>query len=72
MADLAGMNALEDLLKVKWLVLFPQNVHNILKIFKAGNTQELLDATDTIVDSPISPSSFGMSAAPHRTQQWLL
>lgn len=64
-ADLAVTNPSEDLLKVKWLALPPQNVRNILKIFKAGSTQELLDAADTIIDSPISPSSFVVSVAPN-------
>lgn len=54
MANLAGTNAPEDLLKVKWLSLLPQNMRNILKIFKVGSTQELLDVDGTIADSLMS------------------
>ncbi|XP_058810382.1 uncharacterized protein LOC131675421 [Phymastichus coffea] len=63
MAELAGNNATEDLLKTRWLTLLPQHARNTLKIFKAKCTlQELLDAADAILDSNTSPATLSIDA----------
>nr|XP_046488608.1 uncharacterized protein LOC124222065 [Neodiprion pinetum] len=62
MMQLVGDNATDDLLRVKWPNLLPSQTRQILRIFKTQNVDELFQAADAMLESPMLPSTAAIAA----------
>ena len=70
MKSVSGNLVTDSVIRARWLALLPNDVQNILKIFKIDALEELLVAADQLLETPITANvSVTYGAQKHCTQR---